>query len=325
MKLTTFLHKFPSNRQCMLYFANIRLSNGIKCPHCGCTSHYFSKGKFPKFQCKNCGHQQSVKANTIMHKSKLSYKQWFIVFHLMTSTNNSFSAAEVQRQLGHKYYRPIWQAIHKIRIAMGRIEDKRVLSGDVEIDEAFFSTQMEIVELSPLNKHKQPRKQKKPFMFTKTKVVVMAESKPVEKKNKKYHLNRVCGNLKMVVVPDVKRKTLNDVVEHRVDKSSTVWSDGTSSHKDFPLIFKEYIGNVIPKEELCNILPYVHIAIGNSKAMIRNVHHCIKRSYLQSYLNEFVWKFNRRKGKRLFDTLVVDMSSIKNQLLLNHRKEKRVA
>ena len=323
MKLTTFLHKFPSNRSCMLHFANLRLKLGIKCPKCGCTTHYFSDGKFPKFQCKECGHQQSVKANTIMHKSKLSYRTWYIAFHLITSTNNSFSAAELQRQLGLKYYRPIWQCMHKIRVALGIAEDKRILSGDVEIDEAYYSTQIRRFELPERNKHGRKRSQKTPYMFTKTKVVVMAESKPLPKAKKGYQLKRVCGNLKMVVVPNIKRETLNQVVDGRVDFNSTVWSDGTGSHKDFPLIFKEYIGNVIPKEELCNILPYVHIAIGNSKAMIRNIHHCIKSEYLQMYLNEFVWKFNHRKVKNIFDCIAGDMCQIKNNLMLN--KARKVA
>jgi len=321
MKLTTFIRKFPSNRACLIHFANQRMKSGVTCPHCSCTEHYLSLGKFPKFECKSCGHQQSIKANTVMHHSKLSYRTWFIAFHLVTSTHNSFSAAEIQRQLGHKYYNPIWQCMHKIRVAMGRIEEQRKLGGDVEIDEAYFSTQFEKCDLPELTYHGKARKnQKRPYAFTKTKVVVMAESMPLEKARKGYKIPRVCGKIKMIVVPDFTIPTITTTVKDRVDRQSTIWSDYSSSHKEFPNIFAKYIPQVINPKDLSNVLPYVHICIGNSKATIRNVHHCIKKNYLQMYLDEYVWKFNRRKRKDIFDLMVSDMTQIKNELLLNKRK-----
>ena len=317
MKLSTFVRKFPSERACILAFRDFRLQAGVVCPKCGCTVHYFSMGKTPKFQCKICGYQQSLKSNTILHKSKLSFRTWFIAFHLLTTTNNSFSAAELQRQLGMTYYRPIWQCIHKIRNAMGIVEKRHKLSGNVEIDEAFYSVQKIKKELPLLNADKKQYKHKKPYIITKSTVVVMAESLPLKSPKKRYKINRVCGNLKMIVVPNLKVQTLNDVAVSNIEDTSTLWSDGTSCHKDFPLLFDEYIGEKIKPENLSKVLPWVHISIGNSKAQIRNVHHCVKENYLQMYLNEFCYKFNRRKSKNLFEQLVIDMCTIKNELMLN--------
>lgn len=91
----------------------------------------------------HCGHRQSLKANTIMHGSQLPFRYWFIANHLLISTKKSFSASEIQRQLGHKYYEPIWAMVHKLRDAMRKRDDQYMLDGELEIDEGFFSIDVE--------------------------------------------------------------------------------------------------------------------------------------------------------------------------------------
>lgn len=89
---------------------------------------------------KNAGKRQSLRANTVMHGSQLPFRYWFIAIHLLTSTKKSFSAAELQRQLGHKRYEPIWTLLHKLREIMGKRDEMYSLSGVIELDEGFFST-----------------------------------------------------------------------------------------------------------------------------------------------------------------------------------------
>ena len=76
-----------------------------------------------------------------MHGSQLPFRYWFIAIHLLTSTKKSFSAAELQRQLGHKRYEPIWNMLHKLRNIMGKRDELYTLSDVVELDEGFFSTE----------------------------------------------------------------------------------------------------------------------------------------------------------------------------------------
>lgn len=94
------------------------------------------------FKCKKCGYRQSLRANTVMHGSKLPFKYWFIAMHLLTATKHSFSALKLQRQLGHKRYQPVWEMIHKLRSIMGMRDGKYTLKGDIEIDEGFFTTEI---------------------------------------------------------------------------------------------------------------------------------------------------------------------------------------
>jgi DNA-directed RNA polymerase subunit RPC12/RpoP len=139
MKVFEFEKYFPSEESCKTKFKEIREKEGIVCPRCGHTKHYWKADK-EMFQCKKCTYRQSLKANTVMHSSKLPFKYWFIAMHLLTATKHSFSAAELQRQLGHCGYQPIWELLHKLRSVMGKKEDKYTLCGNIELDEGFFTT-----------------------------------------------------------------------------------------------------------------------------------------------------------------------------------------
>lgn len=72
----------------------------------------------------------------------MNIRYWFIAIHLLTSTKKSFSVAKFQRQLGHKRYDPIWQLLHKLRTVMGKRDELYSLSGVIELNEGFFSTEI---------------------------------------------------------------------------------------------------------------------------------------------------------------------------------------
>ena len=94
------------------------------------------------YECSLCGFRTSLKRGTVMHKSKLSFRYWLLAFHLITATKKVFSTKEIQRQLGHKRYQPIWCMVHKIRACMGSRDDVYTLCGTLELDEGFFSVEV---------------------------------------------------------------------------------------------------------------------------------------------------------------------------------------
>ena len=79
----------------------------------------------------------SLKSGTVMENSKLSFQYWFIAMHLLTATKKTISALEIQRQIGHKFYEPIWAMMHKIRRIMNKRDQKYKLDENVELDEGF--------------------------------------------------------------------------------------------------------------------------------------------------------------------------------------------
>lgn len=77
-----------------------------------------------------------------MQNSKLPFRYWFVTMHLLTSTKKSFSTEELRRQLGHKRYQPIWEMVNKIRDIMGKRDNEYQLTGQMELDDAYFSTEI---------------------------------------------------------------------------------------------------------------------------------------------------------------------------------------
>lgn len=100
------------------------------------------KGDKWVYECKKCSFRTTLRSGTVMHGSKLPFRYWFIAMHLLTSTKKSFSAREIQRQLSHKRYQPIWGMLHKLRQAMGKRDELYQLGGSIELDEGFFSTEV---------------------------------------------------------------------------------------------------------------------------------------------------------------------------------------
>ena len=139
MKLIEFTSHFPDEQSCRVAFKEYREKEGIKCKKCGSVHHYWKK-KREQWECKRCGYRTTLKSGTVMHNSKLPFQYWFIAMHLLTSTKKTFSAKEIQRQLGHKRYEPIWAMLHKLRRVMGLRDDEYILKDEVEPDEGFFKT-----------------------------------------------------------------------------------------------------------------------------------------------------------------------------------------
>jgi len=118
----------------------------------------------------------------------------------------------------------------------------------------------------------------------------------------------------MIVIDNLKSETITPPVEENVCRESIIDSDHSTSYVKLKDIVKEHLPRVIPKTEVSKVLPWVHIAISNAKRQLLDIYHQINPEYLQSYLNEFCYKFNRRYfGKMMFDRLLVAAVSYKNQ------------
>lgn len=304
MNLIEFTNSFPDEESCKLKFKEYREHVGVICPKCGGKAHYWKKDK-EQFECKSCKTRTTLKSGTVMHKSKLPYRYWFIAMHLLTSTKKSFSAKEIQRQLGHKRYHPIWHMTHKLRASMGKRDGEYVLAGQIELDDGFFATE------TPKEQKDEPIKRGRGSQ-KKTKVLVMAESEKIEAPGKGKKPRRV-GYLKMKVMEDLKKETITTLVESMVSGNSKLDTDKSNSYVDLSGYVNTHKAEVIPKEKIGEKLPWVHIAISNAKRQLLNSYHNVKPEFLQNYLDEFCYKFNRRYfGEALFNRLLVASVTYKN-------------
>ena len=135
MKLYDFISRFPNEEACKEHFISIRQKHGVKCPKCECEHCTYLPSR-TKFECKECGCRFSLRSGTVMHGSKLPFRYWFITIHLLTATKHTFSALEIQRQLGHNRYQPIWEMVPKLRNVMGKRDAEYNLTGYVELEQA---------------------------------------------------------------------------------------------------------------------------------------------------------------------------------------------
>lgn len=298
MRLLEFNNHYPDEESCKAEFKKYREQEGITCKKCGSTTHYWKKYR-EQWECKKCTHRTTLKSGTVMQGSKLSFQYWFMAMHMITSTKKSFSAKEMQRQIGHKRYEPIWAMVHKLRCVMGLRDDEYTLNDEVELDEGFFETvSIKRDKNEPLKRGRGSQRQ--------TTVLVSVESKLAEDDydEKKHRTNKRVKFLKMKVLHSLKKEHVTKTVGQMLEKGSKIVSDASTSYVD---LNQNYIvdSKVIPKKEINSVLPWVHKAISNAKRLFLDVHHRIDDDFLQSYLNEFCYKFNRRYIDNKFDRLLV--------------------
>jgi len=296
MNIFSFTANFGDEESCRFHFKSERDTQGVSCKRCQGTDHYWLKNKW-SYQCKLCKFRTSLRSGTVMESSKLSFLVWYKTMFLMTTTKKGFSSKEIQRQLGLKRYEPVWAMVHKLRSAMGEREDRYTLEGMVEMDEGYFT-----IMASPENHQTQKAGR---GSKTKTNVMVMAESTPLENLESGNKSNQ-CGYFKAKVLTNHKVEGVNKTVQEHLDEKSIVFTDKSTSYVDISDFIELHITEKSSEQTTKETLKWVHIFISNAKRNFLGNYHKIKGKYLQLYLNEFVYKLNRRYfGEKIFDRLVI--------------------
>lgn len=295
MNLFSFSAHFGTEDDCRDHFKLERDKIGLTCK-CGSTEHFWIKSRL-SYECKKCRSRTSLKSGTIMENSNLSFLIWYKTMFLMSVTKKGFSAKEIQKQLGLKRYEPVWAMVHKLRKAMGNRDAKYTLEGMIEFDEAYFT-----VESSEIEQEKGIRGK---GAVGKQNVAMMAESTPLEdidsgKKEKQVRF------FKAKVLNGHNGEEINETIKESIDNQSIVFTDKSASYVDIADFVELHIMEKSSKETTEETLKWVHIAISNAKRNLLGNYHKIKRKYLQLYLNEFIYKLNRRYfGDRLFERLII--------------------
>lgn len=261
-----FQEQFGSEEACRKYLIELRWPNGFICPRCGCREYYCISTR-NKYQCKNCRYQTSVTAGTVMDRSHLDLRIWIWAIYLIACDKRGYSAKQLSVELNLPY-NTAWFLLHRIRKAMAQRDNNYVLSGIVELDDTYFG--------------KAKKGGKRGRGTTKTKVLV-ALSKD-EDDNPQF--------VKMQVVPNLKGKTIGKFAKCSITEGAIVQSDAYHSYRK-PLAEK-YLHDYQVFDADDDMLHWLHIIIGNTKAFVLGTFHGLGKKHLQSYLDEFCYRFNRR-------------------------------
>jgi len=226
------------------------------------------------WQCLDCRHQVSTTAGTVLHGTRTPLQYWFWAAYLMTTATPGISALQLQRQLGLDRYETAWMILQKLRRAMVAPERTR-LAGPVEIDEAIIGGR----DTGP----------GRVLGANKELVVVGVEIR-----------GQGSGRIRLKVIPDASSAALCAFVEENVIAGSSVRTDGWSGYKALagrgfrhhPISQRALLLNGIGPEEA---LPRAHRAFSNLKTWLQGTHRGISGKHLQVYLDEFVFRFNRRR------------------------------
>lgn len=297
MNIFSFTAEFDSEESCRNHFKQERDKIGVVCKKCQNTTHYWIKSQW-SYECKKCRSRTSLRSGTIMQSSNLSFLIWYKTMFLLTATKKGFSSKEIQRQLGLKRYEPVWAMVHKLRKAMGNRDDKYTLEGMIEMDEGYFTIEASEQEHAT---QKAGRGSK-----TKSNVMLMAESTVLEDLQTG-KVERQCRYFKAKVLEDHKADATDTTFEKAIDNEQTiVFTDKSTSYVNIADYVELHISEKSNENTTKETLKWVHITISNAKRNFVGTYHKIKKKYLQLYLNEFVYKLNRRYfGEKIFDRLVI--------------------
>ena len=131
----------------------------------------------------------------------------------------------------------------------------------------------------------------------------MAESFPLE--NNKGEPSRFCGYIKMKVISSGKSNCIDGVIQQNIDGQSIVFSDRSTSYVNISNYVEAHLTEKSSEQTTNTSLKWVHIAISNAKRTFLGIYHKISGKHLQNYLNEFVYKLNRRYFDSIFKRLVI--------------------
>lgn len=278
--LPSFLERFGSDEQCRAYLVRARWPGGFRCSACGHDRAWAHRARLID-ECAACGKQHSLLAGTIFEQTKTGLARWFLAIYLVTSSKGGISAMELKRQMGFGSYQTAWSWLHKIRKAM--VAPQRTpLSTRVEADETYVG--------GP--RPGQPGR----GAGGKIKVAGAVEAGRGQARGRRL------GRLRLAVVPDVSARSLEGFLAAAVAKPATVATDGWSGYGGLgakgyahePLTLAASWGDAALR------LPAIHLVFGLAKRWLLGTHHgAVSRKHLPAYLDEFVFRFNRRTAKSI--------------------------
>ncbi|MFC2041005.1 IS1595 family transposase [Chloroflexota bacterium] len=274
--IADFNKDFPTNDSCLEWLKNYLYPNGITCKQCGQVYKHHKVTSRACYACDKCGNHSYPMAGTIFEHSPTSLKLWFYAIYLMSATRCGISAKQIQRETGVTY-KTAWRMFNKIRSLLQ--EDTIKLEGEVEVDETY---------VGGVRKGKRGRGAE-----GKSKVIGAVERN---------------GRVIAQVVPDVKRHTLVPFMTNKVSRNAVLYTDTFPSYDHMTRIgythlriaheAKEYARGKIHTNSIEGFLSLLKRGIGG-------VYHSVSEKYLQTYINEYGFRYNHRKDEKpMFKTIL---------------------
>ena len=286
--LAEFEQRFATEGACRAYLARLRWPTGFCCPQCTTSGSWTTTRSL--LMCRQCGYQASVTAGTIFHRTRLPLQDWFRAMWWMTNQKHRLSALGLQRLLGLGSYRTAWLWLQKLRRAMVR-PGLDQLGGQVEVAKTYVGG----VEAGGGRRH----------LGSKALVAIAVQ---IDRKG--------IGRIRLRRIPAASASPLVAFVKNAVEPGSVIITDKWEAcaglkHKGF-----KHRPRVISasSKTASVLLPRVHRVASLLKRWLLSTHQgTLSREQLDSYLDEFTFRFNRRTSRnrwKLFYRLVAQAVAV---------------
>lgn len=269
---------FQTDADCLDYLEWLRWPSGFVCPDCGHAGGWrLGDGRF---MCIGCGNRTSVTAGTIFDRTRTPLTVWFAVCWHFSTGKDGVSALSLKRTLEIGSYQTAWAMLHRLRSVLVRPGRDR-LTGRVEVDETFIGGM-------------EPGRPGGRFLGGKKALTVIAVevSKP-----------KGFGRCRMLPLADASAGSLHSFIQDHVEPGGTIITDGWAGYqgleaKGYQHDRRSQRAAEARGEDPGELLPAVHRVASLAKRWLLGTHQgAVEAAHLAAYLNEFVFRFNRRRSR----------------------------
>ena len=264
--------RFGTEQACRDYLLKLRWPEGFVCQRCRGRSAWTTNRNL--LVCAGCQYQASLTAGTIFQDTRKPLTMWFRAIWWVTAQKNGASALGLQRILGLGSYFTAWTWLHKLRRAMVRPGRDR-LHGRVEVDETYIGGLEEGVRGRQTE--------------TKALVAVACEEE-----------GRAIGRIRLRRIRDASAASLEAFVAEAIEPGSVVHTDGWEGYASLEMKGYTHRVTVLKRgqQSAAELLPRVHLVVSLLKRWLVGTHQgAVSRQHLDYYLDEFTFRFNRRKSR----------------------------
>ncbi len=274
LSMPEFLKDYGTEAQCEQALESVRWPEGFHCPRCNATAYCVVRDGVRKvFQCAHCRHQASLIAGTVFQATKLPLTIWFLAIYLVSQAKTGLSALALKRQLGVSYP-TAWLMQHKLMHSMAAREERYVLEGKVQVDDAYLGGERTGGKVGRGSENKVP------FVAA---VSLTEDARPLR--------------VRLTPVAGFTLSAISDWAKAHLAPDSAVYSDGLAcfaavteagcSHH--PTVMAGRKPKAVPE------FRWINTVLGNLKTSLSGCYHAFGfQKYASRYLAAFSYRFNRR-------------------------------
>jgi len=286
LSMPEFFQQHGAEAQCEAALEKARWPDGFRCPRCGGSAHCVLHGSARKlFQCNACRHQSSLIAGTVFQGTKLRLTVWFLALYLISQAKTGLSALALKRHLGVSYP-TAWLIQHKLMQAMAEREQRYVLEGPVQVDDAYLGGERSGGKVGRGSENKIP------FVAA---VSLSDDGHPLR--------------TKLTPVPGFSLQAIAQWAKTSLAPGCIVFSDGLACFAAVTQAGCTHQPTVVAGRKPRDLpeFQWINTVLGNLKTSLNGSYHAFNfRKYAARYLAAFTYRFNRR----------FDLSTLHERLLV---------